>query len=259
MGRDPGCMGYRVAIRAGGMSREGQFRVYLRGRDVARASMSREGQFRVYFLSYAESVEEQRYLTEVKPNVVPWSNGQMVKWSKKRPKPWTLVQVRRETEAFKGLIEAKATMVVGDGQDGKSGAPFRTPSFFCPFLYLRVSEPVPYPLLTGRLRGRGGDNGVWSRCGHVTVTRWSRGGHETVTCGHAGGGDQSRSSHGPVTARVVTCGHSVVTLCSHVVTCGHGIISGGGYGAGEVITVAPDAPAPTSTRKGGAAARRRTK
>ncbi len=32
-------------------------------------------------------------------------------------------QVRRETEAFKALIEAKATMVVAEGQDGKSGEP----------------------------------------------------------------------------------------------------------------------------------------
>ena len=48
---------------------------------------------RVYYLSYADSVEEQRYLSEV----------------------------RRETEAFKSLIENKASMVVPDAQDGKSG------------------------------------------------------------------------------------------------------------------------------------------
>ena len=45
---------------------------------------------RVYYLSCAE---EQRYLSEV----------------------------RRETEAFKSLIENKASLVVPDAQDGKSG------------------------------------------------------------------------------------------------------------------------------------------
>jgi DNA excision repair protein ERCC-4 len=47
---------------------------------------------RVYYLTYSQSVEEQRYMSEV----------------------------RRETEAFKTLIENKATMVVPDDQDGKS-------------------------------------------------------------------------------------------------------------------------------------------
>jgi hypothetical protein len=48
---------------------------------------------RVYFLSYSHSVEEQRYLSEV----------------------------RRETEAFEQLIETKARMVVDTSQDGKTG------------------------------------------------------------------------------------------------------------------------------------------
>ena len=60
---------------------------------------------RVYFLSYSKSVEEQRYLSEV----------------------------RRETEAFKTLIENKATMVVPEGQVGRD-------SCFAPY----VSSPSIY-------------------------------------------------------------------------------------------------------------------
>ena len=49
--------------------------------------------FRVYFATYTDSVEEQRYMSEL----------------------------RRETEAFQSLISTKAAMVVSANQDGKSG------------------------------------------------------------------------------------------------------------------------------------------